>query len=208
MTPNQLFIVHVYATLLGRAVHPGGLSYWTGFLTQGVSRNQTALEIEFALPNEYQTIQVEHLYQQYLHRTADPAGLQFGVAFLNKGGTLEQLTSMMVSSPEFLADTGATNAGFLGALYEDALGRAIDASGSAIWGGLLTQGDSRYTVALKILSSTEYYSDLVDSYFEQFLQRSDDPGGLATFLNQLLSGVTDQEVIAAILGSQEFYAKS
>ncbi len=208
MTPNQLFIAHVYSTLFGRAVDPGGLSYWTGFLTQGVSRNQTALEIEFAYPNEYQTIQVKHLYQQYLHRSADAVGLQYGVAFLDKGGTVEQLTSMMVSSPEFLADTGATNAGFLNALYEDALGRAIDARGSASWGELLTQGNSRYAVALKILSSTEYYSNLVDSYYEQFLQRPDDPGGLASFLNQLQSGITDQEVIAAILGSQEFYAKS
>jgi hypothetical protein len=205
-TPNQKFVAQVFCDLLDRTVDPGGLIYWTGFLAQGTTPSQVVLGIEFALPNEYQTIQVESIYQQFLHHAADPVGLQAGVAFLNGGGTLEQLAAMVAGSPEFFALAGGTNAGFLSALYQDALGRAVDPSGAAGWGSLLAQGVPRSTVALGVLSSLEYQADLVRGYYEMFLRRAADPVGLAFFTGLLHQGSTDQQVIALIVGSPEYYA--
>jgi diacylglycerol kinase len=59
-------------------------------------------------------------------------------------------------------------------------------------------------VAWEILSSTEYRSDLISSYYVAYIQRAPDPGGLATFLAGLASGAGDEAVQAGILGSTEF----
>ncbi len=206
VTPNQKFVAQVYCDLLDRTVDPIGLSYWTGFLSQGTAAPQVVFGIQFALPNEYQTIQVQNLYQQYLHRGADPLGLQTGIAFLNGGGTLEQLAAGIAGSPEFFTLAGSTNAGFLNTLYQDALGRAIDPAAAAILGAFLAQGGSRFAVASGVLHSLEYQTDLVEGYYEEFLRRSADPGGLATYVNLLQQGKTNQQVIAFIVGSPEYFA--
>jgi parallel beta-helix repeat protein len=208
VTPNQKFIAQVYCDLLGRTVDAGGLAAWTGLLDHGTPAPQVVLDIEFAPSNEYQTIVVENIYQAYLHRAADPAGLQAGVAFLNSGGTNEQLAAIIAGSPEFFALAGMTNAGFLNALYVDALGRPVDPGGAASWGGLLAQGVSRSTVALGILSSVEYHTELVQSYYQKFLRRAADPVGLAGWVGLLQQGSTDQQVIADIIGSPEYFSQA
>jgi len=206
VTPNQKFVAQVYCDLFERTVDPVGLSYWNGFLSGGTSRSQVVFDIEFALPNEYQTIVVQSLYHQYLHRAADPLGLQNGIAFLNGGGTNEQLATLLIASPEFFMLAGGTNAGFLNALYLDALGRPIDPTAAANLGAFLAQGGSRAVVASGVLHSLEYQTKLVEGYYEEFLRRPADPIGLALYVNLLQQGKTDQQVIASIVGSPEYFA--
>jgi len=55
------------------------------------------------------------------------------------------------------------------------------------------------------MSSQEYFTDVVSSYYQSFLGRSPDPGGLAMFTSQWAAGATDEQVISEIVGSQEFY---
>jgi hypothetical protein len=54
------------------------------------------------------------------------------------------------------------------------------------------------------LSSDEYRTDLIQSYYQRFLNRAADPGGLKTFIGALQSGVSDEQVITAIVGSREY----
>jgi hypothetical protein len=105
-------------------------------------------------------------------------------------------------SPLCAGTTG--NAGFICTLYLDLLNRLPDSAGLATFGGQLSAGVSRTTVASEILSSTEYRSDLISSYYVAYIQRAPDPGGLATFLAGLASGAGDEAVQAGILGSTEF----
>jgi len=205
---NQKYVAQVYCDLLDRTADQVGLNYWTGFLNQGTAPALVVFGIQWALPNEYQTIVVENLYRQYLHRAADPGGLQSSIAFLNSGGTNEQLAAIIAGSPEFFALAGGTNTDFLNALYEDALGRGVDGSGAASWGAYLAEGVSRTAVALGILSSVEYDTDLVESYYEKFLRRSADPGGLAVYISLLQQGSTDQQIISYIVGSPEYYSRA
>jgi hypothetical protein len=157
---------------------------------------------------EYLTDLVESLYQQYLGRAADPSGLNSALQLLNAGGTDEQVAAFLVGSAEFFQNqAGGTNAGFLNALYQDALGRAIDPSGQATYSQALANGVSRTQVALDILTSLEYYSNLVQGYYQSFLGRAADSSGLNTYVLDLLGGVTDEMVIAAIVGSDEYFQR-
>jgi hypothetical protein len=71
----------------------------------------------------------------------------------------------------------------------------------------LNLGASRQQAAAAIFESTEYMQDLVGSFYESFLRRAADSDGLNAFVQALRVGVTDQGIIAAILGSDEFFAQ-
>ena len=95
----------------------------------------------------------------------------------------------------------------MNALYEAALGRAIDPSGEAEFIQALVAGMSPVQVAATIFSSSEHRQNLVQSYYQTFLRRPAHPGGLATFIGAL-RGVSGEEVIAAIVGSQEYFQRA
>jgi hypothetical protein len=59
-----------------------------------------------------------------------------------------------------------------------------------------------------LISSTEYRSDLIDSYDEAYLGQPADGGGISTFLAQFALGATNNEIQASFLASGEFYAES
>jgi autotransporter-associated beta strand protein len=203
---HQAWVMQVYLDLLGRPVDPSGLANWTAALDSGASYFQVATAIEQSL--EYRTDVVQGLYQQLLHRAADPSGLSNWVAFLGSGGTAVQVEIAILSSPEFFqTQGGGTNTGFLTALYQDVLGRAVDASGAAAFGQFLAGGGSRNVVSALVVNSVEGLTDLVQSHYLAFLHRGLDPSGQSTWVNYELQGGTDESVIAAILASNEFVAK-
>src|SRR5262249_20589682 len=126
LTSNQNFVNNLYQELLGRPADPSGMSYYSGQLDQGGSRAQVIQQIMGS--NEYHTDVVQQLYQKYLHRSADSSGLATYVAFLNNGGTIADLRTTLLASDEyFLIRSGGDNIGFLANLYQDVLGRPIDA---------------------------------------------------------------------------------
>src|SRR5262249_54781416 len=117
---------------------------------------------------------------------------------------------------------GGTNAGFLAALYQDALNRPIDATGLAGFSQAMSNGMTPGQVAAAIFSSTEYLQDLVGSYYLRFLRRPADTARLHFFRSLLQPTHSsqppifvgdpnsrnrpprDEDVIAMIIGSQEY----
>src|SRR5262249_33654076 len=192
----------VYLDLLHRPVDSAGLANWTNELNQGMSRPAVVQGIESSL--EYRTDLVQSLYVKYLHRNADPAGLNGFVNFLCLGGSPEQVAAIMLSSPEyFQTRAGGSTSGFLDALYQDALNRAIDPSGQATYSQALARGVSRTEVAAAIVTSGEYCHLQVQGYYQTYLHRPADGGGLNVFAGLLLQGSRDQDVLAYIVGSPE-----
>jgi len=63
-------------------------------------------------------------------------------------------------------------------------------------------------VAYDIATSPEARDILVTSFYESFLNREPDSNGLSYWVGQLNGGSTDESVIAAIVGSPEFYSAS
>src|SRR5262249_54287413 len=147
------------------------------------------------------------LYQHYLHRAADSTGLNSFVGFLEHGGTFEQVRAAIVGSGEYLTLHGGTVAGFLAALYEDALGRQADPAGVNGFTQMLAAGTSRAQVATLFYSSTEYRLSLVRGDYDFALERSADPDGLLGWFGFLRSGGDDQTLLANLLGSPEGFAK-
>ena len=119
---------------------------------------------------EYRARQVQNIYVALLGRHADPAGLNNAVAFLGQGGTIEQLKSAILGSPEFFQNRGGgNNAGSLNALYGTVLGRGIDPVAQIHLAQVLDLGIPRDVVARQIVTSREAIQRLVEDSFERFL---------------------------------------
>jgi hypothetical protein len=203
---NSRFIDRLYQDLLNRPADPAGLAFWTNQLAQGLTRTQVAAGIESSL--EFQTVTVQKAYQQFLHRAADPAGLTFWTNFLQQGHTVEQMDAGIVGSAEYLQTRGGgTNNGALAALFQDALGRAIDTAGQNFFAPQLAGGASLAQVAEQVFASAEFRQVLVASDYRQLLNRSPDNAGLAFFTNALANGQTDQQITALMAASDEFFAR-
>lgn len=200
------FITQVYTDLLQRPVDPAGLQFWDNLLDQGESRQQVVASIENT--PEFQSIEVNKIFVQFLHRAADPAGLSFWTAQLAQGATIEQVESGIVGSREFFtAQGGSADAGFLTALYHDALGRTPDSTGLRGFESALANGASTAQVAAIVFGSDEFQTDLINGFYQQFLHRAPDSAGLQFFLQALQQGSTDQDVIAMIVGSDEYFSR-
>jgi probable HAF family extracellular repeat protein len=205
-TQAERFVAQVYWDLLDRPVDAGGLAFWTNQVNSGMTRTQVVADIEGSL--EYCRDLVQSLYNRYLDRASDPAGLQAFVGLLQSGGTVEQVESMIAGSDEYFARRGGgTVDGFLGALYRDALNRAVDDTGRVLFERDLVQGVSRRQVAEAIFTSDEYRQDMVGSFYLQYLHRPGDKAGLDAFVNALRQGADDDEVLAALVGSTEYYSQ-
>jgi virginiamycin B lyase len=196
----------VYGDLLHRAVDPVGQSGWTDELNAGVSRQIIVSRIEQSV--EYRTDEVQHLYQQFLQRSAEPGGLNGWVSALGSGMTIQQVEAAMAGSPEFFQNAGGTNQGFVTALYSDLLHRAPDPGGQAMVLAALSGGVSRQAVAAAVLSSPEFYADLVSSLYGQFLQRAPDSFGFNLSMQALGNGFSEEGLIAVFLGSDEYFVSS
>jgi hypothetical protein len=200
---NGAWLSQVYIDLLNRPIDSAGLDGWTASLSQGATRTQVVLALE-ASP-EYLTAVVQGYYQRYLHRNADAIGLNSWVAFLEAGGTKEQVQAGIAGSGEYFQNRGGgTAAGFLTALYQDGLGRAVDSAGLATFSSALASGATPGQVAAVIFASEEYLQDQIQADYLEFLNRPADAFGLASFNAQRLAGLSDQAVIAAIVASGEY----
>jgi hypothetical protein len=205
-TPNQRFISQVYNDLLNRVVDTTGLAAWTNQLNLGVARSQVVLQIETSPSNEYRTIEVQNLYQRYLKRTPDPGGLSASIALLAGGGTIQQLSAALTSSAEFFGLAGGSNTGFLVLLYQDALNRAIDANSlTSLLIGMAMGTASRPTISQFVFSSPEFTNGLVQSIYQNYLNRSADPQGLAFNAQTIANGATYEQVTAFVMGSPEYF---
>jgi hypothetical protein len=202
---NQVFVIHAYADLLQRSPEPAGLAVWTGLLDQGMSRTEVVTRIEGS--GEYRTLVVQSLYGRLLGRAADSTGLTGWASFLSQGNTAEQLQALLLSSDEYFSRHGGTNTGFLQALYTDTLQRPIENGGAQIWGQALANGLPRSAVATAVLASPESDGLEVASLYHQFLRRDADNVGLVGFTGLLQQGVSNEAVLALLLGSNEYLTR-
>jgi hypothetical protein len=112
------------------------------------------------------------------------------------------------------AFTGLTsNERFAQALYLDALGRAGARSELDGWATLfnapgMSQAQAQNAIAAGIEHSAEARGHLVKSWYVTFLGRGAFGGEEQGFVNALLSGQTEEQVLSGILASQEFFNRA
>jgi PKD repeat protein len=95
---------------------------------------------------------------------------------------------------------------FLGQLFESLLGRSPTDAESANWLGQLENNVlTRSQVALDLIASQEYQTDLVNVLYPAILHRTADTAGLNAWVTFLSQGGTQEQVQADLLGSGEFF---
>jgi hypothetical protein len=202
---NQTFVSNLYLTLLERQADQQGLTYYTGRLNAGTSRDEVVREIMGG--TEYQRDVVEQLYQTYLHRSADPQGLVTYVSFLQRGGSVEALREILLSSDEyFVGSGGGTNEGYVTALYHDVFGREPDAAGLAAYARMLSTV-SRGLVAQEFVSSKEGSQDRVQQIYQALLVRPADANGLQTYSDVLIHGGSEASIVEVLASSSESWSQ-
>lgn len=202
---NQLIVNSYYLRLLGRPADQGGYDTWVGFLNAGNSPNDLALKFEASL--EYEIREINSFYVAYLGRNADDAGLAGWEAVLQGGGSIDDVRTGILGSPEYFAHAGGTNNAFLAQLYINVLQRAIDANGQATWSAALAGGASDAFVASQLIASLEGREGQVRNVYVQFLGRPADAAGLNFWANEMISGLTYEQLVANFVSSPEYIGK-
>jgi hypothetical protein len=157
----------------------------------------------------YEDVIITPAYQKYLGRAPDAGGLAFWTKQMEAGLTDEALEAGFIGSDEFFTTQGGgTNSGWVDALYQKLLGRPADAAGKAFWLAQLAAGETRAQVAFGFTSSVEREQQRVTADYQTFLGRAPDAAGLDFWVTQFAEGhLTNEDVIAGFLASDEYFAK-
>jgi hypothetical protein len=208
------YVEAIYRSVLDRNADAGGLASWAGNLDSG---KLTRLQVVQGIRNspEHFGQEIDVFYRTLLGRTADPEGRASWVQQLSNGEREEQIAFSFLNSPEYL---GKGDKFFVDAMYQSLLGRAFDPAGEASWFNAL--GDdaagnpthaptlTHATVITDFLFSQESLERLVEGYYEVFLQRHADPGGMSSWVAQLQQGLPFLTIGQEFIASDEFFNKA
>jgi hypothetical protein len=191
--------------VLGRDPNAGEMSAATQALSLGETRTQLALLVLNSA--EYRSNEIGSDYAAFLHRAPGQSETSSWLSLLGAGASDEALAAQLIGSAEYYANRGNSSSdGFLSAMYCDAVSRAIDQFSQNNDDAALGAATSRTTITTSLLSSAEYRKQLVGDYYLRYLRRAGSPSELAFFAGLMGSGESDEQVIAAILGSSEYFS--
>jgi hypothetical protein len=160
----------------------------------------------FTRSHEYFATLVMQDYLQLLHRTPSAAEVSSWVNLLTAGLSDEQVLAGFASSTEYYQQAGGNNQAWVDTLYRDVLGRSADAAGEANWLQALASGAGYFNVALAVATSVEHESNIVAADYQRFLGRSANAAEVAGWVSQLQQSMSIEQMAAAFLASEEFYA--
>ncbi len=99
----------------------------------------------------------------------------------------------------------AQNKKFVSQLYQDLLGRKPSRTDSATAEGLLNLGATRTQIAGMVTSGNEYRTELIQGFYNSFLNRPASASEVNFYLTYMQQGATDDDVKSFILGSDEYF---
>jgi parallel beta-helix repeat protein len=188
---------------VNRTVTISGANFFT---TSMVAVNGSLVDTTYVSPTQLQAT-----YVAAAAAITPDEGIPATITVINPGPGGGMSNALIVPiGPALLPDgtRGTPNQRFVSELYEDLLGRPVDAAGLAHWSGLLDQGTPRQQVVSAIENSTEYRNTQVQAIYTHYLHRSADTQGLAGFVSVLQHGGTVEQVIAFVAGSPEYYQRA
>ncbi|MBK8321719.1 MAG: DUF4214 domain-containing protein [Betaproteobacteria bacterium] len=171
------FVSDLYNTFFNRPADGGGLTFWTGLLSQGMPRE--VVLVSFMFSTEFQTFTqaifgnvqarkevdtVVDFYRGLLSRLPDDGGFaswvgQFRTAQCQGAGsvytTVEAISSSFANGGEY-ASRNRTNAQYVGDLYNAFLRRGGDLGGVQFWISQLTGGATRSAIRQQFIASPEF----------------------------------------------------
>jgi hypothetical protein len=209
-TDNGRFITGVYHDVLGRAADTTGFLALLGQIDAPRFKALNQIALGIASSDEGRTNTILGIYHALLGSNYTPtqAQLSSALAAIKAGASYEQLISAIVDSPAYFQKAGSTDLGFITSLYQDVLGRPVDQAALA---DFLNRAEiaPRTAIVNAIDHSTEYLTDLVKSFYTDLLPGHNPTATeVAAWVNLLQSGITDEQVIAAFVASDEYFANA
>lgn len=182
---SSSFVTGLYTDVLHRTPNAVEVDSWLREVHSG--RDGKSIAAAFVQSDEHHGIEVEDLYQALLGRAADAGGKAAWVGVLRSGATREDVERAIMGSPEFQA-AHATNDAFIAATYQQILGRAPDAFGTASWKDALNKGLSRDRFVHEIQNSTENLGKHVDDFYQTYLGRTPSAAERDAWVREVASG--------------------
>ncbi len=217
VTPGDGFVVtgtHAYAyggsyVVYVRVTDAGGdgaVALSTATVADGaVPAALPAVGAALAGSAEYLGTLVTKDYQDYLGRTPGSAEVAYWVGVMRGGATHEQVQAGFVGSAEFYRHSGNTDQGWVGAMYQNLLGRAPDAGGLDFWVRKAVAGADRAAIAVGFATSAERESLIVQGDYQQYLGRAAGAAEVAAWVRAFGLGVRNEQIVAGFVGSQEYF---
>jgi hypothetical protein len=166
------FIVTAYRQALGREPDAEGAAFWQAKLAGGMSRAELLAGFSESAENRTLTMssldkglwdgddqmaEIARLYKAVLGRVPEIDGLRFWHSQMALGMDIKQIANDFAQSAEFTNRfPGGSDAEFVNAVYQNALGRGIDATGQAFWLDQLAHGMTRGEMVGGVSHSTEF----------------------------------------------------
>jgi lysophospholipase L1-like esterase len=113
---------------------------------------------------------------------------------------------MLSAQPPLITDAAPYSAAFVKGVFLDTLGRSADPGAQAWFTQQLDAGHPTGMVASMSIGSNEFAIDLVKAAYRQYLGRDPEPTALAYWVNALRTNTRDEQLTAALVASDEFYA--
>jgi uncharacterized repeat protein (TIGR03803 family) len=193
---GSTWLTGLYHDLLDRMPDAAGLSAWTAALAAGESFYQVALA--FATSAEHEGDVVIQDYEQFLERSPSAAEVSAWVNAFGHGGlTNEAIIADFLSSAEFFQSHGDSDANWFPAAYQALLGQSASVAVTSVPSYLPA-------MATDLTHSPLYYTEVITAAYEQYLGRQPDSAGLAAWLTQMETGLSDGQFAAGILSSNEY----
>ncbi len=157
--------------------------------------------VDPTLPREQQI--VAQIYITLFGRTVDPSGLATFSRLLQQGRSAADVARIVQASTEFR--TAQVNA-----IYQDLMNRPADRGGLQSALTYLAQGGTLNGLRTNLMSSAEYFqrnnstsAGFLGAAFQNIFGRPIDTSGTDTYTRLLGLGFTREEVVRALLSSEE-----
>jgi hypothetical protein len=121
----------------------------------------------------------------------------------NAATTIATMAAIAKGPTGGIAGTSAQD--FVGHAFRDILDRPADQPSFKSVSQSVLQGTSFVAVADMLTHSPEYYALVVDHAYASYLGRSPDAGGLAYWVRKLEQGLTDEDLAAQIIASDDYF---
>lgn len=191
----------MYADILGRGVDPSGLQTWSTMLVGG--SGLPALVASLTNSDEYVRMRISEAYRDTLGREPEPGGMDNWYRAIRAGvATVDDVERKFLSSGEFLARAGGTDAGYVERMYRSVLGRDASSAEVEYWSYQMG-ARGREAVTDSIWFSLEAAGYRAGTYYNTFLKRAPDAQGVLTWAKVLLAR-GEGAVRVGIAGSEEY----
>jgi hypothetical protein len=198
----------LYTMVLGRNASQAELTNLLTGVLNGFAGTRQMIVSAIGGSAEAETSVVAGYYTQFLGRTASPGELAPWVNLLVSGGKREQVIAAIVSSPEYFQKQGSTNTSFLNQVYLDLLGRPRSAAETGFLNALNSGSATPLQVVMGILQSTEYAQNVVNGFYSNILGRQGSAAETSGWVQLLLQGVRDEQVLGMIISSGEYFERT